>query len=174
MNNHRLRIFSLLVATAMQLIPSPSRAASTPVWTFEAPPLEASATGSILTSVTADAVGNTLIIIQNTISIGGNPFSIGTQIFLLDGRGRLQGRTDLSGPASNLATIFVSAKKAIITSSGFLLELTIAPHQSLNLTETLAGTPDPAATDRKFIFTSVIDAGIVKEVRCYPINKLKP
>ena len=104
----------------------------------------------------------------------------GSQIILLDNRGRLVGAGDFASINSAIPN-FVSAKKAVISAGG-LMELTVGANKTLVTSalpfadngETLAGAPDATTVDHKFVHSSTITSNKVSEIRCYVLKKLKP
>jgi hypothetical protein len=177
---YRRSISLLIAAVAMQFVVCRSEADNTPVWTFEVPASTLTSDGSAVASITADVAGNTLIIIQHTTTFMFAPFPSGSQIILLDNRGRLVGAGDFAS-LNNAVPAFVSAKKAVISSGG-LQELTVGPNKTLvasalpfqSVDETLANAPDAKTVDHKFVHSSESTAGKVSEIRCYVMKKLKP
>ncbi len=176
-----LNSFLLVCAAAIGFAASHAQAQNVPAWTFLVPISGLTNTYSTLSSVTSDAAGNTLLIIEH--GNGSYPSSGGSQIFLLNSHGVQLGGGDY--PTMNLIGVLsVSAKKVLITvglggpvmqgafDSNGMLVFTKLPFQTAG--ETSVFSPPPSDFGRKYMHSTVSASNLISEVRRYALAKLKP
>jgi hypothetical protein len=180
MKIHRfLNSFLLVSAAVIGLAASRAQAANVPVWTFFVPTSSLSSSTSDIASVTSDSAGNTLLVIEH------DPFAFpgpGVQIFLLNSHGVALGGGDYP-TIHNVSTLFVSAKKVLVsTSPGVLMQgafdanglLVFTPLPFQTGGETSVISPLASGFDRKYVHSTVATSNKVSEIRRYALTKLTP
>jgi len=181
---HRFPLCSLVIAIMAATAAHHAEGASTPVWTLTVPTPATVSTSSSLQSITSDAAGNAFVVIQliNTTNAGGIPISLpaGTQLFLLNHKGKVIGSVELPNSFS-VTPLMVSARKVTaITGQGLV---TLVPDQSGVLqstsltTETLGENlvpSSPANFNFRYLHSTVSTGGYITTVKRYLVVKLKP
>jgi len=165
-------------------------AANEPVWTFNVPVPSFATASSSVTFVAAGPAGEGLLAVGHIGPFNGM-FSpeAGTQLFLLNAKGKLLAKGEIppsSGTNLTITPLRITPSKVVVKVGGELREGTIDKSDPNN--PTLVFVPVPVANaeevvltptgatdfDRKFINTFVNNGTNVTQIRRYALSKLRP
>ena len=159
-------------------------AENVPKWIVTVPESTLASTSSSLESLNVGPGGISLAVISHTSTMDAGgipiPITVGSQVLLIDGRGKIVANGDVSG-AFQIVPLLISAKRVVALVGIDLAEFKVSEGGTFTRTSVpyaqageFPALPLPATPNPAYFHTSTTASSKVATIRRYLVSRLKP